>query len=648
MISNLLYLNRIKIDGNWELDHTFTNGINAIFSDNQRGKTTIVNLIFKGLAINNKTDDICNQNVKELFLEIKLNEKKYTIRNDFSNKRKIYYTNDWNIDSFELSKPKKISLEGLKHLIEKELNINEYKRKEDSGLVLNNLGQCYRAFYLTQGQIKDIIARYPDVRRTVIKSFLRKPSQSNIFKDERLDLKYKRSYLEKMISSFKLNLDRDFTRLIEILKRTDDNESDTQFDIENLNQYLNNENKEYIKNKLVPLLRSKEILRNSLGAKFKPDYIENNQEIIEIDRDIKNLSNELIELKTQLEIQKSLLNEKQTNIDNITEKIIDLNRKIEEKEYSFEITIEGLKFSLCPRCVRPISNKMYRREKETIKKCALCNRELVPKLNIALHDLEVLKLTKGKEKKFIESEINKLKIVITKIQKNVIIKDENLILKRKKKKDLEILLFSKLHEDLKDKFIQQEDLITTINNSRKDLEFFNNYDKLYKDFSNHKENLNEINKSLREVKVDLVYEEEVENFWIKSLELFLAEVTNEKIKVKGFKDNTGIVKLEKINKPPDHTFNMMNVGYYYAFLRTSLHYDIKFPRIVFLDCFATEELISPKIKSVIEIFLELKEEYKRTEFQVFLVTASPEVLEFNKTIHILSPIKGEFIINTKL
>lgn len=648
MISNLLYINRIKIDGNWVLDHTFTNGINAIFSDNQRGKTAIVNLIFKGLAINNKTDDICNQNVKELFLEIKLNEKKYTIRNDFSKKRKIYYTNDWNIDSFELSKPKKIPLEDLKQLIEKEFNINEYKRKEDSGTILNNLGQCYRAFYLMQGQIKEIIARFPDVRRTVIKSFLRKPNQSNVFKDERLDLKIDRSDLKKVISSFKLNLDRDFTRLMEILKRTDNNERETQFDIENLNQYLNNEKKEYIKNKLISLLQSKEILRNSLGQKFNPDYIENNQEIIEIDRDIKNLSNELIELKTQLEIQKSLLCEKQTNIDNTTEKIIDLNRKIEEKEYSFDITIEGLKFSLCPRCERPLSNNMYRREKETIKKCALCNRELIPKPNIALHDLEVLKLAKGKEKKFIESEINQLKSEITKIQKNIIIKDENLILKRKSKKDLEILLFSKLQEDLKGKFSQQEDLITTINNSRNDLEFFNNYDKLYKDFSDHKENLNEINKSLREVKVDLVYEEEVEKFWIKSLELFLAEVTNEEIKVKGFKDNTGIVKLENINKPPDHTFNMMNVGHYYAFLRTSLHYDIKFPRIVFLDCFATEELISPKIKSVIEIFLELKEEYKSSEFQVFLITASPEVLEFNEDIHILRPIKGEFIINTKL
>lgn len=648
MISNLLYINRIKIDGSWELDHTFTNGINAIFSDNQRGKTTLVNLIFKGLAINNRTDDICNQNVKELFLEIKLNEKKYTIRNDFSNRRKIFYTNDWNIDSFELSKPKKIPLESLKQLIEKEFNINEYKRKEDSGTILNNLGQCYRAFYLIQGQIKDIIARFPDVRRTVTKSFLRKPSQSNVFKDERLDLKIEKSSLEKVISSFKLNLDRDFTRLMEILKRTDNNVRETQFDIENLNQYLNNENRESIKNKLISLTKSKEILRNSLGEKFKPDYIENDQEIIEIDRDINNLSYELIELKTQLEIQKSLICEKQANIDKITEKIIDLNRKIEEKEYSFDITIEGLKFSLCPRCERPISSNMYRREKETIKNCALCNRELIPKPNIALYDLEDLKLAKLKEKESIESEISQFNSVITKIQKNIIIKDENLILKRKSKKDLEILLLSKLQEDLKGKFSQQEDLITTINNSRNDLEFFNKYEKLHRDFSDNKEKLNKINKNLRELKVDLVYEEEVENFWIKSLELFLAEVTNEEIKVKGFKDNTGIVKLKNINKPPDHTFNMMNVGYYYAFLRTSLHYDIKFPRIVFLDCFATEELISTKIKSVIEIFIELKKEYKNSEFQVFLITASPEVLEFNEDIHILSPIKGEFLINIKL
>ena len=136
--SNNLFLNRVKIDGNWEFDENFNNGITGIHADNQKGKTTLINLIFKGLGISDKTDDICNQNVKELYIEFKLNKKKFTVKSDFTKTRRRVYLNDgWVIDHFDEDKSKKVQINEIKNLIEREFNINEYMRRDGSNQKLN-------------------------------------------------------------------------------------------------------------------------------------------------------------------------------------------------------------------------------------------------------------------------------------------------------------------------------------------------------------------------------------------------------------------------------------------------------------------------------------------------------------------------------
>ena len=180
-----------------------------------------------------------------------------------------------------------------------------------------------------------------------------------------------------------------------------------------------------------------------------------------------------------------------------------------------------------------------------------------------------------------------------------------------------------------------------------DLSTFKTYEVSLKNYKILTQEFKQVNDELREIESEKVFEEEVEKFWFNSLSFFMEQILEDKFEIKSFRDSDAKIIFKNKNKLADHENNMMNVGFYYAFLKTSLNFSIKFPGIVFLDCFATEELIAPKIIQIIELFKKLVEDNKDKECQIFLVSASPEILKFEKYFTVLRPKKGKFLITSK-
>lgn len=643
--SNILFLNRVKIGGNWEFDETFKNGITGIYGDNQKGKTTLINLIFKGLGISDKTDDICNQNVKEIYIEFKLNEKKFTVKNDFSKSRRRAYLNDgWVIDHFNEDKSTKIQVIEIKNLIEREFNLNEYMRRDHTNQILNNIGQCYRAFYLIQGTIREIIARFPDIRRTVVKSLLREPRQPNIFKDKRIELKEKRSKLEKKIALERLNLKTNFVKVKDILSSSKVLDTTIPFKIDFLTEIINKNVNEQLNDILNKKIEQKKKANINFDNKINPLNIEENPELIKIDK--KNFK--LNQNKQQISKEIGALTERKhkfnEDIDKIEERIIEINRKIEEKDFSITIIPFGLRVNVCPRCDRRITNKMYQREKEGSKRCALCDRELIVKPEIAKDELLSSKGTKQKEKDDLLIGFNEIKEQIKNKENKLIELDNQISSYNENKKTKKKQLIESFQEELKSLFKGYDELKDEIHKIQTDIRIYNSYEKSFENYNNFTQKFKQVNNELRKIESEKVFEEEVEKFWLDSLQFFMEQILGDKFEIESFRDSDAKIRFKKKDKLADHERNMMNVGYYYAFLKTSLKFSIKFPRIIFLDCFATEELIAPKVIHIIELFKKLFDENKEKEFQIFLATASPEILKYEREFNVLKPKSGDFLI----
>ncbi len=639
--SNLLYINRLKVSGNWNRDIKIKNGINAIFADNERGKSIIVKIIFKTLCIFDDLDVESLQNIEIVYLEFKLNMKLYTIRYNYK-KRKIRYIEDWKIDLFNSTPSRKISQSKLTNLIERELKlINPIKV---NGLTQNSIRQCYRGIYLVQGLIKEVLSKTPGTRKIIFRSLLRLPEQSNNFKDLKNEIRRKKHRFDKQKKEKARLLDSKLIQIAEELRKEGIKTSNVEINKEkallkekyqiDINISLEKKRKEQneINNKFMDLIQLHKIFNDPEVLSWEADMKATNLEKNDKSKEVGAL------------IEKS--KEKNTMLNKITRRFVDINRRIEEKTY--DIPLVELDFKECPRCKRSIDVEMKKREKNKDPTCLMCNRDLKLTESKALSEFLKQRDETRNEKVKLEEEFKNIQGEITKINKELSEFDkkvDNLTLKKKERERKLSIEHTKKLEKFKPSMRKIE---LEIERYERISKTFDDSVKLMNDLSIIKEKT--ISLKQEEIKKEEYekLEEKCTTFWEECLNQFLIKIFGSEIKSLDYFDFECQYFANKSKTPNDNLRNMITLGYYYAFLKTSLHFSIKFPRIVFLDCITTEELKDEKAQQIFKIFVDLKNEHKDHEFQLLIFTANPEVLKYPEDIHLIQPESGEYLFNVEV
>ncbi|WP_371806250.1 hypothetical protein [Candidatus Lokiarchaeum ossiferum] len=639
--SNLLYFNRIKVTGNWNRDLKFQNGINALLAVNERGKSTIVKLIFKTLCIVDDLDRESLQNIDRVYLEFKLNFKKYTVRHNYKNGF-IHYVEDWQIDKFDLVNSKRIVQSKLYNLLERDLVL--YGANTVNGQSQNSLRQCYRGFYLIQGTIKEIISKNIGIRKNVFRALLRSPEQSNNFTDLRNNIRRKKKQTEIQKKKKSRLLDSILTQITGELKKEGIKIKNPD-EIKKISS-LKEKYQKLIRKSLELKLKEK----NEIYRKFKDlinlEKIFNDPEVLAFNEQIEGLNKKKGPIHQEIGILFGKSKEINTHLNKLAREIVNYNKQLEEKSYDF--VLSEMNFEKCPRCNRLIDGEMKMREKTDHPTCLVCNRDL--KLNKSIALSELLKL-----KKETEQESSKLLTELNVLKSNIDAKNQNLsennerILKIAKKIEEKKRKLSKDHTQKLEKFEPSMGKIEL------EIKRYEGISQNIDDSINIITDLGFISKKLDDLKKEEKKKGEFDKlekislqFWENSLKEFMVNIFGTEIKSIDYFSFECRYSVNNSPKPNDNMKNMITLGYYYAFLKTSLRFSLKFPRIVFLDCVTTEELNDVKVQRIFNIFIDLKNKHKDKEFQIFFLTANSEIRNFSDDMNLIQPEEGEYLFNVRV
>lgn len=631
--SHSFKIERIRILGIWSLDHRFNDGLNAIITANKHGKTTLLNIIFVMMGFSDKRSNESKKNASTVYLEFSLNEKLKTIKMEtIERKGKFkthrYIQNGVPIEEYEQEKAKKISKDDINKIIEKDLGLCPYifRNKIEEKYPLNNLRQAYRAFYLMQGKADEVISDWnaTDIRRTVTQSFLRAIEDSNQFEDKSTDFgsKIKEKTNERV--SLIRNRNAKQHQIEEIIHETIlDEKKIEEIDI------TESKSLEKVEKDLNSKINEIDNLKNELLESITEIYdeVKNHEKVLKIHESLKVLEGKNEELiKNSAVLEQNILTIKR-RIQYYDEEIIEINNKLDNKIYIIPLRLHNPS-DICDRCGRRLSSSRLDWEKVTPPKCALCGRERDENL------LKPEQLKKRKQKNEKQLDI---------IKKNFNNKNnelQNLYLEIKKTKE-------KISDQVKEtescrRRLTKEMTIGIINESKIKESKLNEYREKRRNLHEFRENLkslSQIDETLKDLKKkkksyddDFKFREDIRKDWEHFVQYFMKKVGFEdeeaklieldyktmlpKIDGKSWKD--GIVHNEK---------HLYNLGTYYAFLRCSLKYVIKYPRLVIWDCWKTGELDEGKSRRIGEILSELHEKHYN-DFQMIIFTADEIIEEY--------------------
>lgn len=627
MVNHNLKIERVKIDGYWSLDHKFNNGLNAVITANKHGKSSLLKLIFRALGFNDKRTNELKNNCSKVLLELCINDKKKVIQMiTKENNTKLSISNDKDIDDVEDDDFQSISISKLQEIIETELGLIPYNyrfplEKKDK---LNNLGQAYRAFYLMQNHEHEIICNFKaqDVRRNIIQSWLRNPTQSNQFEDKDIDFSVKIKEKKKDISLSKRNIKKRIRQLENSSKIYNLNNQSDEIDYQNI-ESLELMHEDTINS--INLNHNKKKKFQKILEKYY-DQVKSDSQLKEIEIEIEKLDKSIDAIKEEKIKMELKFQNKNRKCEKQNEYLIEIKNRLDIRDYKIPLQIFNPS-TACDRCGRDLPNERNSWEKEDPPRCTLCGRKRDE--NLIKHDLLKKRVGDVEEKiadlkkeldtfnQNINEKNSKIQLLKSKIQKKYEEKEnkrQDLI----KEKVAEIFRNLEQEDNALGKLIERRNIIKEIIDDSKSI-------------PKDKDDIKVLKKEKKGYEHEINISKRIETDWLAFIKEFMIEVLLEdeqprEIELE-YSTYLPIIDNRTWRNLVPNEKQMFNYAMYYAFLKCSLIHDIKFPRILIWDCWRTGELDEWKSKRIGNMFQKLSQEFD-DEFQMIICTADNLIKDY--------------------
>jgi DNA repair exonuclease SbcCD ATPase subunit len=615
LIINCLKVKGKKINGDViDLVQHFYSGVNVIYADNNKGKSSVFKMIKFALTGDKSSikKDVLSW-LHEIFLEFTIGTVTYTIYINLTGARvkSVLY---------------RITLDELTKNIEENNEINPIYI-----LFTANNGKEFMSlmqeFFFNQFSYYSL--KWTSGSKETINLIENQTSWKTYYKSIYLESK---DYNVLFLSNDYGSQERKILEMILGLKYT--------YAINVLSQ-----KRDYLKNHLLKTKYLGDVAQESVDKERRVLELEEiNRRIREIQANKKEAFNKSIDIEKYNSLTRELLdvessiNELLSQKNELNKQILNIRRNINrlEEEIEFGMFFSNLEVKICPRCENLITNKRKEIEKEH-RKCMLCESELnegnEEHQAQLKHKLEELRGKLGKLEeglKFLDLEIkkkedrreeirNQILTIESSIEKVNFEEDDIDLLNELIEKKIELQYQLKLDEKTDTKIDKSEEKFAVIEYAIK---------KLYRHRLEVSKNILE---SLSKLILEQLHEFGLEN--ISNVQI------DDNIDIT-FEQNGQFNKFTELNEGEQLR---AKIAFFLGLIKLDIEYKVgRHPRILIIDSPGKEEVISKDLIGLANLFKEIEEKYEN-ELQIIIGTALKELQGASVKEKVKIKENGEFV-----